>query len=164
MHTTPLCFAKLALAHLIWPKDGRWVKRAGLRGQTARHAPSVSFMYRCAPPGIFAAAPRCPPSATIPAALPDTLERGQVPLNHSAAHCAAVRGPTHPARRALNNRHRQQSVCHTPGRSPARTDPPQTMAESIFRDTVEPPFSLKNPRNLGVFFLSLPHLPVLRVL
>ena len=30
-------------------------------------------------------------------------KRGQVPQIHSAAHCAAVRGPTHPARRALNN-------------------------------------------------------------
>ena len=54
-------------------------------------------------------------------------KRGQVPQIHSAAHCAAVRGPTHPARRALNNRHWHQSVCRTPGRSPARADPPWRM-------------------------------------
>jgi hypothetical protein len=40
-------------------------------------------------------------------------KRGQVPQIHSAAHCAAVRGPTHPARRAMNNRPRW-SIHRTP--------------------------------------------------
>ena len=108
---------------LIRPKDGRWVKRAGLRGQTARHTPSVSVLYRCAPPGIFAAAPRCPLSATIPAALPDSTQALASASDSLGRPLAAVRGPTHSARRALNNRHRHQTVTRPAAHLPALTRP-----------------------------------------
>ena len=98
--------------------------------------------------GVLRPPPSLPPCLTA-------LKRGQVPQIHSAAHCAAVRGPTHPARRALNNRHRHQSVCCAHGRSPARADPPWRIGRPPVHHRSG--FRLKKTRHLGVFFLSLPH-------